>query len=160
LLGFVAHRLHSPTMPDDEGAMKANDIMTKDPSVVTPETTAQEAARLMQSEDVGILPVVDAQGSRRLVGVITDRDIALRVVAEGRSSAQVRDAMSPNVLTARTDDDVKEVMAKMAREQVRRIPIVDDSGMIVGIVAQADIVLEAEDGEAQRTIEQISEPGR
>lgn len=159
---LVAMRLDcsASTMPDDEGAMNANDIMTKDPSVVTPETTAQDAARLMQSEDVGILPVVESKDNRRLVGVITDRDIALRVVADGRSNAQVRDAMSPNVLTARTDEDVKEVMAKMAREQVRRIPIVDDGGMIVGIVAQADIVLETDGGDAQRTIEQISEPGR
>ena len=76
--------------------MKARDIMTKDPRVVTPETPVQEAARLMKSEDTGVLPVVEAAGSRRLVGMITDRDITIRVVAEGMSSAQVRDAMTPN----------------------------------------------------------------
>ena len=67
--------------------MKARDIMTQNPRVVTPETPVQEAARLMKSEDTGVLPVVDAEGSRRLVGVITDRDIAIRVVADGMSSA-------------------------------------------------------------------------
>jgi CBS domain-containing protein len=138
--------------------MKAKDIMTQNPRVVTPETTAQEAARLMQSEDTGVLPVVESEQSRRLVGVVTDRDLALRVVAEGKSSAQVREAMSSGVRTAKPDDDMKDVMDLMAREQVRRIPIVDDSGAVVGIVAQADIVREADDKRAEKTVEAISKP--
>ena len=139
--------------------MRAQDIMTKDPRVVTPETPVQEAARLMQSEDTGVLPVVESNQSRLLVGVITDRDLALRVVAEGKTSASVRDAMSSGVKTARPDDNVKDVMDLMAREQVRRIPIVDDRGMVVGIVSQADIVLEARnDRKAEQTIEEISKP--
>jgi CBS domain-containing protein len=140
--------------------MKARDIMTKHPQVVTPDTPVQEAARLMKSEDTGVLPVVEAQGSRRPVGVITDRDIALRVVAEGRSQAMVRDAMSSSVRTAREDDDLKDVMELMASEQVRRVPIVDDRGELVGIVSQADIVLEGDDKRAEKTIERISQPGR
>ncbi|HZF67595.1 MAG TPA: CBS domain-containing protein, partial [Gemmatirosa sp.] len=136
------------------------DIMTKHPQVVTPDTPVQEAARLMKSEDTGVLPVVEAQGSRRPVGVITDRDIALRVVAEGRSQAMVRDAMSSSVRTAREDDDLKDVMELMASEQVRRVPIVDDRGELVGIVSQADIVLEGDDKRAEKTIERISQPGR
>ena len=139
--------------------MRAQDIMTKDPRVVTPETPVQEAARLMQSEDTGVLPVVENQQSRILVGVVTDRDLALRVVAEGKTSASVRDAMSSGVKTARPDDNVKDVMDLMAREQVRRIPIVDDRGMVVGIVSQADVVLEARnDRKAEATIEAISKP--
>ena len=138
--------------------MKAKEIMSKTPTVVTPDTSVQEAARMMKSEDVGVLPVVDSQGSRRLVGLITDRDIAIRVVAEGRTSATVSDAMSSNLKTAKPDDSVKDVMALMGSEQVRRIPIVDDSGAIVGIVAQADIVLEGDDKRAERTIEAISQP--
>jgi len=140
--------------------MKARDIMTKHPQVVTPDTPVQEAARLMKSEDTGVLPVVEAQGSRRPVGVITDRDIAIRVVAEGRSQAMVRDAMSSSVRTAREDDDLKDVMELMASEQVRRVPIVDDRGELVGIVSQADIVLEGDDKRAEKTIERISQPGR
>lgn len=140
--------------------MKANDIMTKDPRCVTPDTSAREAAQLMQSADVGVLPVVDSESGRRLLGVITDRDIAIRVVGDGKDNAQVRDAMTNGACTARTDENVKDVMAKMAREQVRRIPIVDDNGALVGIISQADIVLEVEDREAQKTIERISEPTR
>lgn len=140
--------------------MKAQEIMTKDPRVVTPETPVQEAARLMQSEDTGVLPVVESMQSRRLVGVVTDRDLALRVVAEGKVSAQVRDAMSSGVKTAKPGDNVKDVMALMASEQVRRIPIVDDAGTVVGIVSQADVVREADDKRAEQTIEAISRPER
>jgi CBS domain-containing protein len=139
--------------------MKAQDIMAKNPTAVTPETPVSEAARLMKNENVGVLPVVEDKGSRKLVGMLTDRDIALRVVAEGRESAQVRDAMTPDVRTARPDDSAKSVMDLMAKEQVRRVPIVDDSGALVGIVSQADIVREADDERAERTVEKISQPG-
>jgi CBS domain-containing protein len=138
--------------------MKASEIMTKNPRVVTPDTSVQEAARLMHSEDTGVLPVVESEGSRRLLGVVTDRDITIRVVAEGKSSASVRDAMSSGVKTCRPDDDVKDVMNAMAKEQVRRIPIVDDQGAVVGIVAQADVVLQANDKQAEKTVEAISKP--
>ena len=138
--------------------MKAKDLMTSNPSVVTPETSVQDAARLMQREDTGVLPVVESQQSLRLIGVITDRDLALRVVAEGKMSATVRDAMSSGVQSAKPDDDAKDVMALMAREQVRRIPIVDESGQVVGIVSQADIVREGDDTRADKTIEAISKP--
>jgi CBS domain-containing protein len=138
--------------------MKAKDMMTSNPSVVTPETSVQDAARLMQSEDTGVLPVVESQQSLRLIGMITDRDLALRVVAEGRMSATVSDAMSTGVRSAKPDDDAKDVMELMAREQVRRIPIVDEQGMVVGIVSQADIVREGDDKRAEKTIEAISKP--
>ncbi len=138
--------------------MKARDIMTANPRVVTPETPVQEAARLMKTEDTGALPVVDAEGSRRLIGMITDRDIAIRVVAEGMTSAQVRDAMSPSPKSCRPDDSVKDVMRVMADEQVRRVPIVDEGGVVVGIVSQADVVLEADGSRVEKTIEQISQP--
>ena len=139
--------------------MKVQEIMTANPRTVTPETTIREAAQLMKSEDVGVLPVVESTSSLRLIGVVTDRDITVRVVAEGRSSASVRDAMTSGVTTCKADDNVKDVMSIMSRKQVRRIPIVDDSGNLVGIVAQADLVLEADDKRAEETIEQISQPG-
>lgn len=142
--------------------MKIQDIMTRDPSVVTPDTPVREAALLMKEEDVGIVPVVDGEDSRQLVGVVTDRDIALRIVAEGRDAdAAVRDVMSRESLaTCRPDEDVDEAMDRMAAEQVRRIPIVDDRGALVGIVSQADVVRRAnDDDKAERTVERISQPG-
>ena len=143
--------------------MKAREIMTKNPSTVTPDTRLQEAARLMKSENVGLVPVVEGKDSGNLVGVVTDRDIAIRIVAEGRdpSNVSVRDVMSSNVRTCGENDSVDDVMEVMGSEQVRRVPIVDERGSLVGIVAQADIVREARnDRKAERTVEQISEPGR
>lgn len=134
--------------------------MTRDPRCVTPETSAREAAQVMKDEDVGIVPVVEGE---RLIGVVTDRDLALRVVADGRdSTATVRDVMSSGrIATCRPDEDLDRVMETMAKEQVRRIPIVDERGSLVGIVAQADVVRKAKDDrKAEKTVEQISEPGQ
>jgi CBS domain-containing protein len=140
--------------------MKIQDVMTRNPSCVEPETPAREAARLMKDQDVGVLPVVDGDG-RRLIGVVTDRDIAIRVVADGREAdTRVREVMSGHSLvTCRPEGDLNEVMDLMAREQVRRIPIVDERGGLVGIVSQADVVRASNDGKAERTVEEISKPG-
>jgi len=135
--------------------------MSKDPMCVTPETPLVEAARLMKTENIGVVPVVESAGSKRLVGVLTDRDIAIRAVAEGRDGAttSVGHVMSSNVRTGAPDDSVEDVMDLMGREQVRRIPIVDDRGTLVGIIAQADIVIEARDNrKAEKTVEKISQP--
>ena len=136
----------------------AGDVMTRNPRTVTPETPVREAAQLMRSEDTGVLPVVDPN-SRRPIGVITDRDLALRVVAEGNLNARVLDAMTPNAQTARENDPLDKVMDLMAREQVRRIPIVDERGDLVGIISQADVVLQANEKHAEQTVEAISRPG-
>ena len=140
--------------------MKIQDIMSAEPSTVTPDTPITEAARLMKEHNVGMLPVVESEGSRRLVGVVTDRDITIRHVAEGHlSDCPVREAMTDNVSTAKADENVDRVMTLMAQEQVRRIPIVDERGDLVGVVSQADIVLEAgDDKKAEQTVEQISRP--
>jgi len=142
--------------------MKIQDIMTREPSCVTPDATVREAAQVMKREDVGIVPVVDAKNSKKLVGVITDRDIAIRCVADGKdTNVRVGDCMSSdNVATCRENDDVDRAMDAMRTEQVRRIPIVDERGSLVGIVAQADIVRKASnDAKAENTVEQISRPG-
>lgn len=142
--------------------MQVRDVMTRDPACVTPGATIREAAQLMQRENVGIVPVVEEKGTKRLLGVVTDRDIAIRVVAEGRDgAARVSEVMSTSrIKTCTPDDDVDEAMEVMANEQVRRIPIIDDRGSLVGIVAQADIVRKAHDGgRAADTVQQISEPG-
>lgn len=141
--------------------MKIQDVMTRNPRCVTPETSVREAARIMKDEDVGILPVTEGD-SQRLVGVVTDRDIALRIVADGRdANTRVGDVMSSGkIATRRQDEDIDTAMDTMAKEQVRRIPVVDERGSLVGIVAQADIVLKVRnDRKAEHTIEKISEPG-
>jgi CBS domain-containing protein len=142
--------------------MRVQDVMTRDPACLTPGATVRDAAQLMQREDVGIIPVVEEkQGSRQLLGVITDRDIAIRVVGEGKdASTRVTDVMSRNrISTCQANDDVDEVMSAMAKEQVRRIPIVDERGALVGIVAQADILRRTkDDAKSARTVEEISEP--
>jgi CBS domain-containing protein len=141
--------------------MKAQEIMARNPRCVTPRTTVREAASLMKSEDVGALPVVESESSQKLLGIITDRDIAIRVVAEGRdASVTVSEVMSKGATSARTTDTVDEVMKTMGREQVRRIPIVDERDQLVGIVSQADIVRKAQsDSKSEHTVEKISEPG-
>ncbi len=143
-----------------EHTVKIQDVMTRDPRSVSPQTTAREAAQLMKAEDVGIVPVVEGS---QLVGVVTDRDLAVRIVAEGRdASTTVRDVMSSNrIATCRPDEDLDRAMETMAKEQVRRIPIVDERGALVGIVAQADVVRKAhDDRKAEETVERISEPGQ
>jgi CBS domain-containing protein len=141
--------------------MKAREIMSKNPTCVTPDTPLVDAARLMKDENIGVVPVVESSNSRRLVGVLTDRDIAIRAVAEGRDGAttSVGHVMSTDIHTSAPDDSVNDIMALMGSEQIRRIPIVDERGDVVGIIAQADIVLEANDNKkAEKTVEKISEP--
>ena len=139
--------------------MKVQDVMTRDPRSVSPDTSARDAATIMREEDVGIVPVVEGS---RLIGVVTDRDLAVRLVADGRDgNTTVREVMSSKkIATCRPDEDLDRVMDTMAREQVRRIPIVDERGSLVGIVAQADVVRKARDDyKAEETVERISEPG-
>jgi CBS domain-containing protein len=141
--------------------MKAQDIMSKNPTCVTPNTTLVDAARLMKDQNIGIVPVVESTSSRRLVGVVTDRDIAVRAVAEGRDgvTTSVGHVMSADVSTTTVDRSVDDVMELMGREQIRRVPVVDDRGVLVGIISQADIVLDAKDDKrAAKTVEQISKP--
>ena len=141
--------------------MKAQDIMSRNPSCVTPDTSIVDAARLMKDENVGVVPVVESETSKKLVGVLTDRDIAVRAVAAGRDGAttSVGHIMTADVRTSAPTDSVKEVMELMGSEQIRRVPVVDERGALVGIIAQADIVLEAKDNkEAEKTIEKISQP--
>ena len=141
--------------------MRIDEIMTRDPACVTPGTTVREVAQLMQREDTGVVPVGETAGDRKLVGVVTDRDIALRIVAEGRGAdTRVSEIMSGSrIATASPNDSVDDVLGTMGREQVRRIPIVDERGSLVGIVSQADVSRKAKnEGRVEDTIERISEP--
>jgi CBS domain-containing protein len=145
--------------------MKVSEIMTKNPRTVSPDTPVSEAARVMKEEDVGLVPVVERVGGAetrgRLVGVLTDRDITVRHVAEGRTGdAPVSEVMSGGVRTCSPDDSVDDAMDLMGREQIRRIPIVDERGALVGVVAQADLARMAKnDRKVEETVEKISQPG-
>ena len=141
--------------------MKVQEIMTKDPACATPGTTAREVARLMQREDTGVVPIVDEGQDRKLVGVVTDRDIAIRIVAEGRDAeTRVSEIMSGGrIATAKPNDSVDDVLSTMGREQVRRIPVVDERGALLGIVSQADVSRKARnEGKVEDTVEKISRP--
>ena len=140
--------------------MRVSEVMTTEPSCCTPETTAQEAARLMSEQDCGCLPVVDAND--RLVGVVTDRDIACRCVAEGKEpSTPVADIMTSGARCCSPDDDVSEATRIMTEAQVRRVPVIDGQGCCVGIVAQADIARAATSAmkdDVADVVEHVSEP--
>ncbi|MEA2564750.1 MAG: hypothetical protein QOH06_6254 [Acidobacteriota bacterium] len=142
--------------------MKARDLMTENPACITPETSARQAARLMEDHDIGSLPVIESESNRRLVGVVTDRDLALRVLGRGESpEVQVREVMSGNVHSCRAEDSLDEVEDAMARNQVRRIPIVDENNRILGMVAQADLARERKavgSKDLGKVLEKISEP--
>jgi CBS domain-containing protein len=146
--------------------MKAEKLMTADPAVVLADDTVIDAAKIMREVDVGLVPVVDSEDARHLIGVITDRDIVTRCVAEGHRLEQctVRDHMSPSpVVTARPDEEVHQVTQSMELAQIRRIPVVDKKGRLVGVVAQADIAVEVGPKEPTVTahlLEEVSQPGQ
>ena len=138
--------------------LRCRDIMTKNPTAAHREMTLQEVARLMRDGDFGVLPVVERETSR-LVGILTDRDMVVRAVADGRNVTEttVSDVMSDKLFTAKPDDFAFEAVRTMGERQVRRIPIVDDAGVLQGIIAMADIALEMEDErEIAETLEDIS----
>jgi CBS domain-containing protein len=138
--------------------MKARDIMTSNPRCVTASDSISRAAEIMRDTDVGIVPVVEDSGSMRLAGVVTDRDIAVRIVAEGRDgNVNVREIMSSGLATVRPDDDLNRVTELMKREQVRRVPVVEGD-RLVGIIAQADVAREGKDRKTGEIVEKISEP--
>lgn len=143
---------------EERERLRCRDIMTKNPTAANREMTLQEVARLMRDGDFGVLPVVE-KDTNRLVGILTDRDIVVRAVADGRNVAEttVNDVMSDKPFTAKPDDFAFEAIRTMGEQQVRRIPIVDDAGVLQGIIAMADIALEMEDErEIAETLEDIS----
>ena len=146
--------------------MKARDIMTADPSCCHPQDPVTRAATLMAEGDWGCLPVVEP-GTDRIIGILTDRDIALRVVAAALdpSTTDVESVMSRGIVCCLPDDDIEDVEQYMRSHRVRRIPVVDARGRVIGIISQADLAirafrdrhaLDAED--IARTLEALSEP--
>jgi CBS domain-containing protein len=137
-----------------------NEIMTANPTCCLASDPVTKAARIMKTEDVGAVPVVDDSVAKRLMGIITDRDIALKVVAEGKSlDTTIDSVMSRNPVTCRPDEPVQTVMDRMSQHQVRRIPVVDGKANIVGIVSQADLAIRADQPERTADVlEDISQP--
>lgn len=142
--------------------MRVADIMTPDPACCTPDSTAQEVATLMKDHDCGSIPVVESRDNKRLVGTVTDRDLAIRGLAAGKGpDTAVRELMTESPITSAPEDEVEVVREVMVAQMVRRVPVVDGNGKIVGIVAQADIAREdgaASDQEVGRIVEAISNP--
>ena len=131
------------------------EVMTTNPRSLESGSSAMDAARLMRDEDVGIVPVVEGE---KLIGTVTDRDIATRVVAEGKSpeSTTVGEIASRELVTIDPQQDLDEALRLMARHQVRRLPVVEEDGKLVGIVAQADIARSASDEQTGDLVEDIS----
>ena len=138
------------------GNHRIRELMTENPKTVSSDATVVEAARVMRDGDVGLVPVVD---SDRLVGTVTDRDIAIRVVAEERdpNTTTVRETASTELVTIDPEQDLDEALRLMAQHQVRRLPVVEEDGRLVGIVAQADVARHGEDRETGQVVEQISQ---
>jgi CBS domain-containing protein len=139
---------------------KIGEVMTERPRAVTPQTLIREAAQLMEQEDVGSLPVVEE--GVRLVGIVTDRDVAVRVVGHGLDpeATRVGEVASTDLVALTPEHDLDEALALMAREQVRRLPIVVRENELVGMLAQADIARAGRDKPTGEVVEAISQPPR
>ncbi|MDQ3778346.1 MAG: CBS domain-containing protein [Actinomycetota bacterium] len=132
------------------------DLMTQNPQSLRADQPVVEAARIMRDEDAGLVPVVDGE---RLVGTLTDRDIAIRVVAEGKDPAAttVREVASTDLVTIDPQQELSEALRLMAQHQVRRLPVVEEDGRLVGILAQADVARHADEQRVGEVVEQISQ---
>jgi CBS domain-containing protein len=130
-------------------------VMTSNPCTIDAEKSVAYAAKMMKEEDVGLAPIVEGD---KLIGMLTDRDIAIRVVAEGRNPDQtkVRDVASKQVVTIDPQQELDEALRIMAKHQVRRLPVVEEDGKLVGVVAQADIAREGDDKQTGALVEEIS----
>jgi CBS domain-containing protein len=132
------------------------DLMTGNPCAIDADKSVGYAAKMMRDEDVGVAPIVEGD---KLIGVLTDRDIATRVVAEGKDPQQttVREVASKNVVTVDPQQELDEALRLMAQHQVRRLPVVEEDGRLVGVVAQADVAREADPERTGEVVQEISE---
>jgi CBS domain-containing protein len=136
------------------GHRTVQEAMTSNPTTVSPDTAAREAAQIMKSEDTGIVPIVEGD---RLVGVITDRDLALRIVGEGASAdTRVGDLASKDLVTVDPQQSLEEAARLMAEHQVRRLPVVEEDGRLVGILSQKDLADAGYDTLTGEVVERIS----
>lgn len=137
--------------------MQVREIMSDNPACCGPDASVQDAARLMVEHDCGEIPVVD--GERKPVGVVTDRDIACRAVAEGKdANTPVREVMSTPAVTVSPDTSVEDCCRTMEENQIRRVPVVDDKGGCCGMVAQADVAFQGTEQMAVGVVRDVSQP--
>ena len=138
--------------------MKVREVMTDSPQCCTPETGLQDVAQMMVDCDCGCIPVVDSKNSNMPVGMITDRDITCRVVAQGRNPLDLtaRDAMTSTVVSVTPETSLEDCLDLMEESQVRRIAVVDKNGKICGIVAQADVARNADEQKTAEVVQQVS----
>ena len=138
--------------------MDIRSVMTADPATCQAETPVRDIARLMLENDIGLVPVIDAQG--RPVGTVTDRDIALRLVAEGRDPQQctAQDCMTAPVTSVAIESSLTDATDLMESRQIRRLLVVDADGRLCGVVAQADIALSGRDRKTAELLRGVSEP--
>ena len=140
---------------------KCSDVMTRDPACCVAGDAITQVAGIMKRQDVGSVPVVESKEDRKLIGIVTDRDLGGTVLASGNSGegATVRDAMTSNPATCREDDDLGKAVQLMSERQVRRMPVVDAQGRLAGIIAQADVATRvSRDETTGELVEAISEP--
>jgi CBS domain-containing protein len=137
--------------------MSVRDIMTANPICCSPEMKLEQVASLMLEHDCGEVPVCDGA---KLVGVVTDRDITMRTVAKGRDpvGVAVRQVMTPKVFTVRASDSIEKALSMMERRQVRRLPVVDSRGKLVGIISQADVAEKLSEQKTGELLFEISHP--
>ena len=138
----------------------ASDVMTKNPVSALPTDTVASVAQLMKERDIGPVPIVEDKISKKLVGIVTDRDLALKIVADGRdpNTTPVRDVMTTDVVTCHEEDAIESTMDAMSKHQLRRILVVDKNDMLVGIIAQADIATRMNEPEKTgEVVKEISE---
>ena len=135
---------------------RIREVMTANPSTIEADGFVVEAAKIMKQEDAGVVPVAE---NGRLIGMVTDRDIAIRVVAEGKDpqSTSIREVASTDPVTIDPQQDLDEALRLMAQHQVRRLPVVEEDGRLVGVVAQADIAREGDDTKTGQVVQEISQ---
>jgi CBS domain-containing protein len=131
------------------------DLMTKNPCSIEADKPVAYAAKMMRDEDVGLAPIVEGQ---KLIGTLTDRDIAIRVVAEGKDpqTTTVREVATTSLVTIDPDQNLDDALRLMAKNQVRRLPVVEEDGKLAGVVAQADVARHATDQQTGEVVEEIS----
>lgn len=139
--------------------MKTKDVMSRKLFFCTPTDSCQHVAELMKKHQIGSLPVVESAENKRLVGIVTDRDLTMRLIAEGLApTTPVSVTMSSKPITCTAEDSLEECETRMQKHKVRRIPILDNKGMCIGMIAQADIALRDDARHLQRTMTAISTP--
>jgi CBS domain-containing protein len=137
--------------------MKVSEVMTREVQTIRPDQSAQEAASFMLSADAGSIPVAEGD---RLIGMITDRDIAVRGVAKGHGpNTPVRDLMTDDLIVLRADDNIEDAVEKMSGAQVRRLPVIDDEERLCGIVSLGDLSREADNESASQALDGVSQRG-